>query len=104
MGRNLWSKFDPTSDEAIFLGYSSHSKAYKVFKKYTLYVEESVHVLFDKTNSLIEHDTQDEEFDLGLVRKDFSLTHSSMADNFKAPKGEPSPESGNVEGEQGAHQ
>jgi len=27
-----------------------------------------------------------------------------MIDNDKAPKGEPSPKSGNVEGEQGAHQ
>ena len=33
-------------------------------------VEESVHVLFDETNSLIENDVQDEDFDLGLARKD----------------------------------
>jgi len=63
-----------------------------------------VHVLFDKTNSLIKHDAQDEEFELGLIRKDFSLTQSSMVDNGKALEGEPSPESSNVEGEQGAHQ
>ena len=29
-----------------------------------------MHVLFDETNSLIENDVQDEDFDLGLVRKD----------------------------------
>ena len=39
-------KFDPISHVAIFLGYSSHSKAYKVFNKRILCVEESVHVLF----------------------------------------------------------
>jgi len=60
--------------------------------------------LLDKIDSLIEHDTQDEEFELGLVKKDLSLTQSSMVDNGKAAEGEPSPGSGNVEGDQGAHQ
>jgi len=69
-GKNTLGKFDPRSDEAIFLGYSSHSKAYKVFNKKTLCVEESVHVLFDESNSLIEDDAQDDEFELGLARKD----------------------------------
>ena len=32
-GKDPLGKFDPRSDEAIFLGYSSHSKAYKVFNK-----------------------------------------------------------------------
>ena len=63
-----------------------------------------MHVLFDETNSLIEHDTQDEEFELGLVRKDLSLTQSSMVDNGEALKGESSPGSSNVEGKQGAYQ
>ena len=52
-GKDDLGKFDPRSDEAIFLGYSSHSKAYKVFNKRTLCVEESVHVLFDESNSLV---------------------------------------------------
>ena len=51
-GKDTLGKFDPRSDEAIFLGYSSHNKAYKVFNKRTLCVEESVCVLFDETNSL----------------------------------------------------
>jgi len=28
------------------------------------------YVLFDETNSVVEYDTQEEEFELGLVRKD----------------------------------
>jgi len=56
--------------------------------------------LFDETNSLIEHDTQDEEFELGLVRKYLSLTQSSMGDNDKAPENEPNSESDKVEGKQ----
>jgi len=42
-------KFDVKVDDDIFLGYSSNSKAYKVFNKRTLVVEESIHVAFDET-------------------------------------------------------
>lgn len=38
-------KFDPKSDEAIFLGYSSRSKAYRVFNRRTQTVEESINVV-----------------------------------------------------------
>ena len=72
-----------------------------MFNKQTLFVEESVHLLFDETNSLIEHDTQDEEFEHGLVRKDLSVTQSSMLDNGKVLESEPSPGSNNMEGKQG---
>ena len=45
-------KFDSKADEGIFLGYSTTSKAYRIFNKRTLVVEESMHVVFDETNSL----------------------------------------------------
>jgi len=73
-GKDALGKFDIRSDEAIFPGYSSHSKAYKMFNKQTLCVEESVHVLFDETNSLVEIDAQDDNFELGLTKKDLLLT------------------------------
>jgi len=73
-GKDALGKFDLRSDEAIFLGYSSHSKAYKVVKKRTLCVEEGVHVQFDESNSLIENSAQDEDFELGLARKEFLPT------------------------------
>ena len=41
-----------------------------MFNKRTLCVEESVHVLFDESNSLIENGVQDEDFELGLAKKD----------------------------------
>jgi len=63
-----------------------------------------VHVLFDETNPLIEHDIQDEEFKNGLVRKELSLTQNSMVDNGKSPEGETSTGSKNMEGGQGANQ
>ena len=47
-----------------------------MFNKRTLCVEESVHVLFDETNSLVENDAQDEEFELGLEKKDLLLAQT----------------------------
>jgi len=40
-----------------------------------LCVEESVHVLFDETSSLVEIDAQDDDFKLGLPKKNLLLTH-----------------------------
>ena len=74
-GKDALGKFDLRNDEAIFLAYSSHSKAYKVFNETTLSVEESVHVLFDETNSLVDIDAQDDDFKLGVTKKNLLLTH-----------------------------
>jgi len=38
--------FDSKSDDGIFRRYSSPNRAYKVFNKYTMSVEESIHVNF----------------------------------------------------------
>ncbi|XP_073138774.1 uncharacterized protein [Henckelia pumila] len=45
-GKSHLTAFDAKSNEGIFLGYSSISKAYRVFNKRTLNVEESVHIVF----------------------------------------------------------
>lgn len=45
-GKKAIGKFDAKSDESVFLGYSAHSKTYKVFYKITKSVEESMHVIF----------------------------------------------------------
>ena len=57
-------KFDAKSDVGVFLGYSTTSKAYRVFNKRTLVVEESMHVVFDETNTFVEKNLDDD--DLGL--------------------------------------
>ncbi|RDY11998.1 hypothetical protein CR513_03233, partial [Mucuna pruriens] len=41
------SKFDPKSDKGTFIGYSTMSKAYRVYNFRTLKVEESIHVKFN---------------------------------------------------------
>ena len=43
-------KFNPKSDVGTFLGYLNSSKAYRVYNKRTLVVEESIHVTFDESN------------------------------------------------------
>ncbi|RDX96785.1 hypothetical protein CR513_20518, partial [Mucuna pruriens] len=40
-------KFDPKSDKGTFIGYSTTSKAYKVYNYRTLKVENSIHVKFN---------------------------------------------------------
>ena len=45
-------KFDSKLDEAIYLGYSTTSKTFRVFNKRRLTVEESVHVAFDESNDV----------------------------------------------------
>ena len=50
--KNNLGKFDSKADEGIFLGYSTSSKAYRIFNKRTLVVEESMQVVFYETNSL----------------------------------------------------
>ena len=43
-------KFDSRSDEGMFLGYSSISKAYQVYNKRTMKVMETVNVVIDKSS------------------------------------------------------
>ena len=71
-GKNWLSKFDPLSDEAVFLGYSNHSKAYRVLNKRTSCIEESIHVIFDENDLLTyqENDENEDEDD-----PDFWLAH-----------------------------
>ena len=43
-------KFDSRSDEGIFLGYSSTSKAYRVYNKRIMKVIETVNVVIDESS------------------------------------------------------
>ena len=47
--RDNLGKFDAKAEEGIFLGYSQSSKAYRVYNKRFIIVEESVHVTFDES-------------------------------------------------------
>ncbi|KAK8930958.1 hypothetical protein KSP39_PZI016350 [Platanthera zijinensis] len=65
-GKYPRTKFGEKCFEGIFMGYSSRSRAYRVFNKKTLVVEESINVVFDegsllncKTSSLLPEDVGD---------------------------------------------
>ena len=45
----------------IFLGYFTSSKAYRVFNKRTLVVEESIYVVFDESKNQGDHPMKEEE-------------------------------------------
>ena len=49
-GKESLGKFDAKADKGIFLGYSLHSKAFRIYNKRTMTIEESIHVTFDETN------------------------------------------------------
>jgi len=70
-------KFDPNSDEGIFLGYSSNSRAYRVFNKRTETVMESINVVIDDEE--VERPSSKEENQLVSVDPPVTST-----DNIKA--------------------
>ena len=52
--RENLGKFDAKSDEGIFLGYSTTSRAYKIFNKRTKTVMESINVKIDDALTKVE--------------------------------------------------
>ena len=88
-------KFDEKSDEGIFLGYSLSSKAYRIYNKRTLTIEESMHVSFDESNPS-EEDTivlnNDDEI-LDIPQEDGSKTNN---ENQLEQQEEQIPEESNV--------
>ena len=55
--------------KVFFFGYSLTSKAFKVFNKRTLVVEESIHVIFDESNPPSRKDSLDDD-DVGILQED----------------------------------
>ena len=53
-------KFDSKSDKSIFVGYSTSSKAYRVYNLRTQVVEESMHVKFNEFNYLLDQRKSDD--------------------------------------------
>jgi len=47
-GKENLGKFVSKANETIFLGYSLTSKAYTIFNRRTLNVEECMHIVFDE--------------------------------------------------------
>jgi hypothetical protein len=89
--RDNLGKFDAKSDEGIFLGYSSNSKAYRVFNKRTMVVDESMHVVFYETNLFhIKNNCDDEPISLDNKASSSNEVDSSekVKDQVDEPKDE----------------
>ena len=54
-------KFDAKTDEAIFLGYSLQSKAYRVLNRRTLCVEEPKNIIREETGSFVQENALENE-------------------------------------------
>ena len=59
---------DAKSDEIIFMGYALNSKAYRVFNKTSLIVEESIHIIFDETSVASRNVVVDDDVDIEDLR------------------------------------
>lgn len=81
-------KFDAKSDVGIFIGYSTHSKAYRIYNKRTNVVEESIHVAFDETNSTTSKSIDDDDVGLGDELQKLDIGESSNASS-QIPKEDP---------------
>ena len=60
-GKDNLEKIDPKSNEEIFLGYSKSSKAYRIFNKRILVIEETIHIVFDESRSQNDHPIEEEK-------------------------------------------
>nr|GEV94754.1 putative ribonuclease H-like domain-containing protein [Tanacetum cinerariifolium] len=62
-------KFDGKADEGFFIGYSTNSKAFKVFNGITRIVEENMHVKFSKNTTNIAEIRPNWLFDIDALTK-----------------------------------
>ena len=70
MEKNNLGKFDVRSDKGIFVGYSMHNKAYKVYNKLKMNIEESVHAIFYEFNDGKLSDSLVQDVNLSKHRAD----------------------------------
>ncbi|XP_075080045.1 uncharacterized protein LOC142165378 [Nicotiana tabacum] len=92
---HFWAEaFDPKSDEGIFLGNSPSSRAYRVYNKITLYIEESIHVVLIDTNPRPrnEHVPKDEEISCAIKFVILGKDHQSKSANQQTQPAEAPPE------------
>ncbi|GJY06260.1 putative ribonuclease H-like domain-containing protein [Tanacetum coccineum] len=66
------SKFDGKADEGFFVGYSTNSKAYRVFNSRTRIVEENLHVKFSEETPNIAGNGPNWHFDIDALTIDMN--------------------------------
>nr|GEU79159.1 RNA-directed DNA polymerase, eukaryota [Tanacetum cinerariifolium] len=82
------SKFDGKADEEFFIGYSTNSKAFRVFNSRTRIVEENMHVKFSENTPNIARSGPNWLFDIDALNKSMNYKPvDSPGGRFK-PSGE----------------
>jgi hypothetical protein len=87
--RENLGKFDPKTDEGIFLGYSLNTRAYRVFNKRIKTVMESINVVIDDEE--VERPSSGEENQLISVEVTDRSTDNIKASPSVSPDEPPSP-------------
>ena len=83
--RENLGKFDAESDEGIFLGYSTNSRAHRVYNKCTKMVIELINVVIDDTISKKDIDDDGEGPNLKKNESDYNM---SQGDNVEKESSE----------------
>jgi hypothetical protein len=86
--RENLGKFDTKSDEGIFLGYSTNSRAYRVFKKRTETMMESINVVVDDDE--VQRPISREEKQLDSTEPSAALTDIINPSSKESPDESPS--------------
>ena len=79
---------DPKSDEGIFLGYYTNSRAYRVFKSRTKVMMESINVIIDDRGWNAEEDVSE---DVGTSLSDTPTESNDRSIDSNPPQEEPEP-------------
>ena len=74
-------KFDPKSDEGIFVGYSTRSKAYRVYNKRTQVIEETLHVSFNEVSNIPTSIIDDDDLS-NAFNKSASINDTNSTDKI----------------------
>ncbi|GKF58196.1 ribonuclease H-like domain-containing protein, partial [Tanacetum coccineum] len=72
-------KFDGKADEGFFVGYSTNSKAFRVFNSRTRIVEENLHVQFSENTPNIAGSEPNWLFDIDTLTK--SMNYKPVVEN-----------------------
>lgn len=81
-----FGKFDPKSDEGVFVLYLLTNKAYKIFNKRTLCVKNGFHVIFDELGSMEDLRYKDDAKLKELFHIQRDLLNDEVSRNHKMKK------------------
>ncbi|XP_043692925.1 uncharacterized protein LOC122643365, partial [Telopea speciosissima] len=79
-------KFDAKADDGIFLGYSSNSRAYRVFNKKSLIIEESMNIKFKIEPKNIKEALEDSDWIVAMQEELHQFERNNVWELVPKPK------------------